>query len=271
MTKLMGIEIDEPTYHGYKTPLKPVKGGFGYMGVIASNHERTHIQCHVCGLFFESVAQHSARTHKLKAAAYKEKFGLAKTSSLVGEELRNQLVTNQLNLTERQKIQRSRNIRKAQKANKRLKGRKISLEQLNKDGRCPDQLIDKIQKASLQLGHTPSREEFREMYGGYIGSLIGTFGSWARAVRVAELEVRTGGSSEFKYSDKELLAMLNNFYDQYGRTPRYSDFKRGLIPSPPTYRNRFGTIAKARELAGLPNLLKIKVGKNQWEWVEEIK
>ena len=53
--------------------------------------------------------------------------------------------------------------------------------------------------------------------------------------------------------DQYLLDQLVEFYDTHGRLPKAADLRPGEgYPSALTYRRRFGSLAEAIELAGLP-------------------
>lgn len=88
MSELDGI-IPALVYENYKSPLKevPKDKGFGYYGVIALTKDRSLMQCHICGELYASVALH-IRKHKMDADEYRERFQLARGSSLIGESTR---------------------------------------------------------------------------------------------------------------------------------------------------------------------------------------
>ena len=74
--------------YNYKEPLMDVENGHGYMGVLMHDAERDLIQCHVCGVWFSKLANH-IKIHGFKNTAhYKKEFGLAPSTALVCEGLR---------------------------------------------------------------------------------------------------------------------------------------------------------------------------------------
>ncbi len=81
-----------PHYLDYKEPLTKVKGGYGFMGVITTNEEQTHVQCHICGYYFESLGSHVQHTHKMKAREYKEKYQLRISRGLLAPKAREALI-----------------------------------------------------------------------------------------------------------------------------------------------------------------------------------
>lgn len=91
--KKKGLPADTKAFYtNYKEPLKLVKDGYGYEGTLAADETGNHLQCHICGMFFEQLASHIYHTHSLKAREYKKKFGLAQSSVLMGERIRSKLI-----------------------------------------------------------------------------------------------------------------------------------------------------------------------------------
>jgi hypothetical protein len=70
----------KPIYIDYKEPLRPIEDGFGYMGTLATNDDRSLIQCHICGHYFGNLVMHVWSKHQMRSRAYKEKFGLERVS-----------------------------------------------------------------------------------------------------------------------------------------------------------------------------------------------
>lgn len=59
---------------------------YGQYGVLASDGER--VQCHICGRWYISLANHVYPAHGILADEYREQFGLNYTRGLIGEDLR---------------------------------------------------------------------------------------------------------------------------------------------------------------------------------------
>lgn len=259
------LPVDTPVvYEDYKEPLKKIeKGqGFGFYGTIALSEDRNYVQCHICGNLFQALSAHIP-AHKLTVAQYKEDFGLATTTALLGEETR---ATRQANAVKRFDEMYDGKIpellakynREGQPGNKGTKGRKWSLEQRNKLGVCPDQLLEKIKAMEPKLGRLPSSDEFEREYNGrYRGSIAFVFGSWTDAIH--KLGEKTMGELKAP-DDLSLLQDLADFFKNHGRIPMSSDFSRGLLHSRTTYNQHFGSLNEARVSAGLNAVIPMPFG-----------
>jgi hypothetical protein len=64
-------------------PLPQPDNALPSYGEIVTSDDGTQIQCHVCGRWFGQLPIHTTRMHGLNAAAYKERYGLARSSSLL--------------------------------------------------------------------------------------------------------------------------------------------------------------------------------------------
>lgn len=248
----------KPYVTNYKEPLRKFDGGFGYAGTIATNEAQTHIQCHICGNFYESLGNH-IRSHDLTADEYREKVGLSRSTSLIGKRRREILVAQGLEKSEQSAAFMHRlhyEVREGLRDPETYirKSKKRSLEQLNKEGLCPDQLLDKIKVLELQLGTTPTLDQFSTHYKVNPYIIYNTFGSWMNALKLLGMQSRLGRNSHHHHSNEQLLEYLRQFYETNGRPPTASDFSRGILPSLGLYSKRFRTLRIARSLAGIPNL-----------------
>jgi len=270
--KRYGEPLNEDTvfFYGYKEPLVKFDGGFGYKGVLSYNKDKDKVQCHFCGYAFRTLNSH-LKIHGLTVKEYKIKTGLANTTALIGEGTR-------IKLLDRPRYDSLKALKKAHK-NRKLalsKGlkdpnvpedRKARLEFYNKKGSCPDQLLDKIRKTIKSYGRVPTQKEFHKFNGGrFIGSIYRTFGNWRNALKLINKKPEKRGN--LPYSREELLEAMKMFYKVNGRTPRWSDFRRGLLPTYELYLKHFGGLNKAREEAGVPIL--IPVANRKWEEVLHI-
>lgn len=264
---------NEPSfYENYKEPLKKVDKGFGFYGVIAMNEEKTHVQCHECGYYYKSLNGHTKK-HKLSIDEYKDKYQLLRKSALVGEELREKRIEIYKNrkdvFKQNQKTIFKKHNEKV-RAGKASVGRKKysswTLERRNKEGLCPDQLLETIRKQADDIGRTPTADEHRKYYGGrYTTAIITMYKTWNNAVKMSDLEPRPSGG-RFKYKDSELIEYLVMFYEQNGRVAVNSDFSRGYLPPQSVFINRFGSLNEARRLAGIPIL--VPLGGRRWVEVQ---
>lgn len=236
----------------YKEPLTPVKGGYGYMGTIATNEEETHTQCHICGLFYIQVGRHITNMHDITVEQYKDKFEIAKRSSLVATKSRIQYFERYANMTPDEKLARMQRLQKASQ-DRRDKGQwsnrwKKSLEQKNKEGRCPDQLLDKIEKLEKKLGYTPSTREFAEEYtGGYLESVRTTYGTWSNAIKMLGLEPNTN-HMKGRVSEKTIRVLFWDFKEKYGREPYSRDLKGNLGVSAYPITRIWGSFSNAKDV-----------------------
>lgn len=252
----------EPTtplvYENYKEPLRNVENGFGYLGVVAMNEERTHIQCHECGFFFKSLNAHS-QTHGLSIPEYKEKYQLMKKTALIGDSERERRIKVYKNLSDahhagvKAMMEQHNADVKSGKVKKNYSTPKWSLEKRNIEGLCPDQLLEKITDLADIIGHTPTAKEMRKKYTRYTTAIINMFGTWNKAVAMAKL--LPNQMNPQKYTTVELLQWLRDFYEQNNRVPTNSDFARGYLPGQTVYIKRFGNLNYARMEAGIPILI----------------
>ena len=245
-------------YLNYKDPLSEVENGYGYVGALAQTEEGDKVQCHICGELFYNLGAHIFNTHNMKSRDYREKFGLGLRTPLCSDKAsedykqRALKIYNSLSESERQakKEQMAEVGRNAPK-----RPRTLTAEELNRKGICPDQLIDKIQVCAAALGHTPSKIEFDKYYSTerFFQPIIRTFGSWSNALKTAGYlpkRARTGGTMP-RYTDEDLLRLMKEYAERTKRTPTAVDCHRGYLPSFKVYQKRFGSIKKARLLAGI--------------------
>lgn len=238
-------------YTNYKEPLRPVGDGFGYYGTVATNHDRTHVQCHVCGLYYRNLCKHIAM-HGFKAREYREHFGLMMTTPLMGEETRRLYIENYQKRMTPELKDRLRAM--AYDINLRgLSGRRRgdtswTAERRNKAGNCPDQVIDKIKTMAGELGRTPSWGEYQDRYGkGMMDSVKFHYGSWTKAVRHADLIPR---QDVLRLDDSALLLAISDWRSRHKRDPLYSDFQTDpTLFRPHVYASHFGGVREARRLA----------------------
>lgn len=234
--------------HGYKEPLRPVKDGFGYYGVVTYDKDEAKTQCHYCGYFFTNLGIHLHHMHGTKVAEYKQQFGLRKQKSLVATKTRAKYISSFEKLTESQRQQKYAALKLGWALKKAGETRNVggvkSLEKRNEEGSCPDQLLDKIKQLADQLGRTPSQREFASHYGGYLNAVRLTFGTWTDALKVLKLSPAPSGKPPV-YTQAAIIKMLQGFEKKHGRRPHISDVRDGLLPSQWTMTQYFGSWSKA--------------------------
>lgn len=260
-------------YQNYKEPLKKVtevlESGYGYMGTIATNEDKTHVQCHLCGELFTTLAGgrngHLRKEHNMSAAEYKDKFQLSQNVALVGEASRIQRITNgtkgaEIAQSNQEKLAEGRKKYwedvKSGKRKRVFKRTSWALDRRNIEGNCPDQLLDQIKALADKLGHTPTMAEFDRHARSSRTAVETTFGSWANAIKLLKLEPRLHWRERGPImTEEQVLEAIRQFYVREKRTPRTSDFKRGLLPSMRTVVRYFGSVQNARRAAGVPILV----------------
>jgi hypothetical protein len=256
----------------YKEPLKPVDGGFGFYGTLLHTVDGKKVQCHIDGELVENLGSYVFKKYGMKAQEYKDKFKLSVNTSLASEGYRKKMANHMRKRIEGMTDAERREWREKQKANL-LKGHgktkrtrpRLSLELRNKQGICPDQLLEKIRECANDLGYTPTSHKFavwNESHR-YVGTIDYVFGSWDKAVKKAglapvtylnifkKISPFTGRSNRHGYSREELIEYLQIYYQEHGELPTSSACQRGLIPSYSAYIRVFGSFPKAREAAGL--------------------
>jgi len=248
----------------YKEPLRKIENGHGYFGALSFDVEG-RLQCHVCGEVFDNLSAH-LRTHKISVKEYRSKFGIAPRRKLISEKERELCKERRLRQMaawtpeQKQKFRddSKKHLSKATEARAKTKY-EISPEHLNLRGICPDQLLELINRAVKHYGYVPSSREFNALFTNrYHEPIYRTFGSWSNAVKKAGHKLKKqaynkrGGK---KYDDEELLDYLSVFYQEHNKIPTKSDCYRGFLPSEGAYRKHFGSFVRARELAGIPELI----------------
>ncbi len=253
----------------YKEPLKsiPKSLGYGYYGAIQVTLDGTQLQCHICGDLYTNLSMHIRMMHKMPLKEYRETYQIARRTALISENFRKKKKDRMFGwwwkLSQAERDRRiSKRVKALRKWHKTASARgykwNVQLETRNKRGTCPDQLIDKIKKMAAKLGRTPHLSDLQKEGGGgrrFAYLYKNTFGSFAEAVKRAGLEpakkfiYREGKKN--KYSDEELLDFISIFWQENQRVPTETDYLRGFVPSPQVYKRRFGSLQKARELAGV--------------------
>lgn len=263
MNSMEKEKLQEELYpiHIYKNPLKKNEGGYGYMGVMLQTKDGKKLQCHICGRLFISLHSHIKMAHEMSAKEYRKTYDLMHNTALVSdmERVKRSDRMVELRASGKWKAGSPESLRKATEMSRlACKGKpfKMSLEVKNKRGCCPDQIIDKIQQFQRDFGNSPTRYQFEDAYKWgkrYTRLAERTFGSWGIALEKAGLKINNERKPQISrhWDRDEILEMIFLFWKEEGRIPRFSDFRRGYLPHPSTVARRFGSLEKARELAGI--------------------
>lgn len=257
-------------YENYKEPLKPIEKskGFGYYGTVAMTDDKQLVQCHVCGNLFANVGMH-IRLHKLDSRRYKDMYGLSVSTALMSEperEKRQQRAVKPFDgklpdhlMEYNRKVQQGlikHNGSKTKDGEGKFGG--WSLEKRNIEGKCPEQVLEKIRELADKLGRTPSYDEFIKEYTyEYLGAIKFQHNTWTEAVH--KLGMKT--ADELRRPDKDsLIEELQVFQKQYGRIPMTSDFNRGLLRGRGVFIRVFGSLNNARIEAGMNAVIPMPFG-----------
>lgn len=236
----------------YKEPFMPnPEPYFGFQGVLLHDSVLPLIQCSVCGEWYGALTGPHLKTHKLDSTSYKEKFGLAKSTALINESLRERFIASALKTQNYKKVKNPKPFKKGHKQKKTYFG--SSMETKNNNGTCPEQILDRLKKFKQKLGHQPSYHEAKKKFRGLTDSAVRTYGSWRNVCELLGWKVLKPGLSFGKFSwDKEtLIKVLVMFKKEHKREPTGSDVRRGLIPAIPNFYHHFGKkgFAVAKEIA----------------------
>ena len=250
-------------YLNYKEPLLPVTDGHGFQGTLAQTEDGKAVQCHICGNQFYNLGAHVFSQHGLRAAEYRQKFSLNRRTPLCSDQASQDYKARALaiwdNKTPDEKERQKDLMRSAAAVAVRV-GNPKQLQQKNKDGSCPDQLLEKIRVLAEELNHSPTVKEFMARYENrFMFAITRTFGSWDAAKAQLGLSKCKSGSriphnkGTCIFSKDELLAYLKNHYERTKSVPTFSDWKRVYFPDYHIYLKQFGSIKEARIQAGLPS------------------
>ncbi len=124
-------------------------------------------------------------------------------------------------------------------------------------------LIKQLQVLAAQLGKTPGDRDIKlaskTRMCAHPKTFVKIFGSFNAAIEAARLLPHPVDRLGGRYGREQLIRQLKSLAGELGKTPIDSDIgkgsKAGKCASPSTFRRVFGSLAIARELAGLPRPL----------------
>jgi len=248
----------------YKEKAPFAKSGKSLRGALEYNPTIDKIKCHECGKWFRSFSIHLKTDHATTAREYKRKHGFWQKTALVSEGVRQAFIAAE----EKRRIANP-NLYKANierlklariKGAKQVRRRLMTTEGMNVEYTCPDQVLRRVKEVAKIVGHTPTVIELRAH--GITPSLLRfRFKTIGRAMKLANLtpnRVRKDGGGGIRmhpvYNNDQLLEFIRTFVEVNGRLPYQSDSRRGILPSRPTYINRFGSWGEAVKQAGYSKL-----------------
>lgn len=241
----------------YKDKAPFVKAGKSVLGALEYDPRRDAVKCHICGMYKKHLGFHIWQEHKQRARIYKVKFGLCQSTALVGEKTRKQMIAKMLQARKEGKMCARPPVKYTPTVLGEFRHPSSYEETRNASRRCSAQLLARIREIAKKVGHTPKQKELLAA-GVQIHTLKLRFGSVMAAMELCKLKPRKnsegrplGSKGPQRYSDAELLRYLKVFKEKTGSRPTDSDFRRGGLPSKPTYVIRFGSFQSALKLAGV--------------------
>ncbi len=245
-------------YQDYKELLEPLENGYGWLGVLLHKHPGNgpydRIQCAFCGKWLRAINNVHLKKHGfLTVREYKQEFGLALSTALITERIRNGQIERAL---ERQIGKNLIVLRKENpelfNCNGRKKGSRLSPEDRNRQGNCTQQLIEAYRSKAQALGRTPSQTDLRETDSSLLENINYHLGGIGRAQELAGV---LPAHCAKKNIQKEILIDDGKaFGNRWGRPPSVSDVRRGLLllNSNSTYSWHFGSWGNFLRLCGFP-------------------
>ena len=231
--------------------------GYGVMGALAFDEKTEKIQCHICGQMFRDLRPHLVK-HGIDPVKYKDRFGLSPVNPLRSPATRELKIMNDIkrfslmSSEQREKYMegRKRYYEARHRSSQKGKGynesqTKISMEIRNIHDRCPAQMIDKLKRLAVKLGHTPTKTECP-----FVKVLRVLFGTYNKAVLEAGL--KPNPNTPRKWNKGSLITLLKNFVKDHGRVPVASDCRQKLLPGVSIFEDHFGTWGNAKKEADLP-------------------
>jgi len=254
------IPAEEWLLEDYKEPIRPLKNGHGFYGIVVRSKDKELVMSHEDGLFYKHLnTQHAKKFGYKNLKEYKSQYGISQTTPLCGLSISKKNHDKAMGYFAKQGAVQLKKIReKGQQALKDRRGSRMSLEVRNKRGTCPDQLLDKILKLKEKLRYTPSANDFKSEYGaGFLSSIENYFGTYLNAVKSASL-IPNSIERPRGYTSQELINRLWLFLQTYGYTPLSKDFGNGILPTKQAYYRYWRTLNAARLNAGVPLVMSFR-------------
>lgn len=226
---------------------------FGYIGVLLSDKNTGKVQCHICGVWKETLAFHIFTFHKMRTSKYKKMFGFPRRFPLCSTEHSAKMAKAGLASSERLKKHRFKKGHKIKNKIKRLKNLKKTLYSEsfnNKFNLCKDQILRRIGIVADKVGHFPTQTEMEEHDSACLAGLIRRYGSWNKFKgkhTQEDLRLRP------KRTPDEILAKIRQWRTEHHRNPVKRDFinTNSKYPGVTTILKYFGSWSRALQMAGI--------------------
>lgn len=172
----------------WEPPFLPVKGGFGFVGVLAEDSKSGRLQCHACGNWYEQLPTHFTVKHGMNGEQYRKKFGLFVGTALKSKRMRLIHSATIARLQKEGKMQVGNSngygFKKKNLEAGNRKGIKKAKEGQNAFGVCDLQIMTKIINLGKKMGKTPTLTDIKKEYGGGLISIMHSrYGSYVKYCR----------------------------------------------------------------------------------------
>jgi len=174
-------------------PFVSVKGGHGFVGVLAEDVKEGLLQCHVCGKWYEQLSTHVYTAHKMDGEAYRKKFGLLMNTALKSKRIRliqsetisRLMKEGKMNVGNKpNRNGKTYGFKKKNKESGNRKGKAKAVESQNRFGVCDLQIMTKIINLGRRLGKTPTLVDIKNEFGGALISIMHSrYGSYIKYCR----------------------------------------------------------------------------------------
>ena len=240
------------------------KGHKGYQGVVLYNEEKDKVQCAICGEWFEQLGQH-VNSHKMKADEYRRTFGLGSKVALCTPTVSKKLSDNVSPEMKEFIKKRGAEILKAMPEEKKVLNRKRILQYRreaigfkNLTGLCRAQIEARL----LVIRDIVKKGTIEELTMGEIRkydiSLAAHFQNKYKTVDEIVKKVGLTPGTRDKYTEVELISQLRSWVFNNKRIPTAKDLSTAHLPKWETYRRYFGSWRRAKEMAGLGQMVERK-------------
>lgn len=232
-------------------PLIHVDVGFGYQGVLLVSKKSGKVQCHICGGWYTSVANHSALAHQIKASEYRRVFGLSVGTPLISLEYSKKRANIASNISP-ERLNLLRRVR----GKKRGRGEyPSSMQYLNSKGLCPLQVERRINILIEMLGRLPDAKDLLEkdpsLYT-FLSKKEGGFGNYM-SHHFPSYRKFNGGRRAFN-QDLVIAAIRERALENGGELCFWDFFKRGN-PQYYTLWKYCGSWPRAMAMAGMEKVI----------------
>ena len=247
-------EIENLYKSGINAPYKPLKDGYGYLGVLIINKKTGNVQCHICGNWFKSIGHHSIQKHKLTISNYKIKYGFPMHYPLCNVDLSLKQHNSALEKLKEGKIGGHFAKNNLIKGHKMLrKKHHISYAKLNSKAICPEQVYRRVLLLADKLEHFPTTTDFQKEEPSLLSLICNRYGSLNKFKQKFNFPILRKGKNV--RTKDECIVSIRNCIDKIKQIPRIKDYeklasKNSYVDSHTLIRH-FGSWNKALHIAGI--------------------